>query len=153
MTELERRTLEHESGHAAAALCLRLPVDEVSRSSSDPRVLGWVTLPGVFEDLDVDRARRLMKMTMLGPALGGEGIPEWPLSRDKTSDERFLAVLADALHLDEKAYRMIVTEAWELTLTRKFSRIYSVIEMWLEGSPRMNREALARAMTIAWLDV
>jgi len=152
VTVAEREVLEHEAAHCAAALSLGLKVSEVDIASDVPGRLGSVTLIDPFTDIDVDRARRLMKM-VLAPASGGDGdVPSWPLRKDRTADERLLATLAEGLDLDESGYRKIVTEMWELTLTRKFARVYRVIECWLEHTPRMNHEAIVRAMVIAWVD-
>jgi hypothetical protein len=62
-----------------------------------------------------DRARRIMRMLMLGPALSGQGVPEWPLGRNHTRDEAFLAALANYLELDERGYNELVIEMWELS--------------------------------------
>ena len=151
MTELEQHTLDHEAAHAAGALAQGLRVSEVSRVPSDPSELGHVTLPGLWEDIDCDRARKAMKMIMLGPALSGQGVPEWPLSHNRTKDERMLSVLADGLGLDERGYNHLVVEMWKLSTTRKFCRILTVVTAWLERVPRMDAAMVAQAQTIAWL--
>jgi hypothetical protein len=135
VTELEQQTLEHEAAHAPGALAQGLRVSEVARVPADPSELGHVTLPQLWEDMNPDRARRIMRMLMLGPALDGQGVPEWPLSRSRTRDERLLAALADYLELDERAYNQLVISMWELSTTRKFDRILTVVTAWLSGCP------------------
>ena len=99
----------------------------------------------------MERARKTMIMLMLGPALSGQGAPEWPLSRSDTRDEAMLSVLADGLGVDERAYREVVTQMWELSLTRKFDQIHRVVTIWLEHVPRMDAGMIAQAQTMAWL--
>jgi len=153
VTVAERReVLEHEAAHAAAALALGPSVSEVSIRSDVPGRLGSVTLLDPYTDINRARARKLMKMVAAGPAFSDGDVPTWPLRQDRTQDEKLLSILADGLGLDERSYNSLIAEMWALTLTPKFLKVYEVLELWLEQTPKMDHEAIVRAMVLAWID-
>ena len=150
MTEREI-TIAHEAGHASAALCLGLPVHLVTRQPG-PRSMGHVEIP--IEDLTEDReaARKGAIMALCGAAMADESVPAWPLRpRMRGDDVHLLSLFCERLELDEKGYEALVGEMWDLTFTRRFTRLYIALSTWLERVPRMDLPMIVEAQTLAWL--
>ena len=111
MTEAERTTAQHEAGHAAAALTQGLPVTAVSRTSPDPRrYLGYTRFP----------------------LAAGQPLPTWPLSDNNGTDEKLLKIFCEYLGLDARGYDHLITEMWQLSCTKRFERLFTVLTTWFE---------------------
>ena len=85
-------------------------------------------------------------MVLAGPGMGDQPLPEWPLSRNQTKDERLLAAFCDYLDLDEQGYDELVREMWDLTLTKRFERLFAVLTTWFEYRLTLDESVLAWSM-------
>ena len=133
------------------ALVLGLPVSEVRRWSPDPtRELGATYLP--VEDLDLTKTRKWALMLLAGPGMSDQPLPEWPLSRNNTKDEMLLEIFCRYLELDEQGYRDLITEMWQLSCTKRFERLFSVLMTWFEHVPTLDEHILtwAKAKVMTW---
>ena len=155
MTEQDWMITRHEAGHACALACQGIPVAEVSSwPSGHGRDLGYTNfgLEALVEDIDKTKARKAAIAVLAGPGMADHPLPSWPLSpKGRGGDEHLLSAFCDYLKLDEKGYEALTDEMWDLTFTRKFTRLFTAITTWLERVPRMDRAMIAEAQTIAWL--
>ena len=151
MTAQEWDTALHESGHACAALAQGLPVSAVSRVSSDPTAyLGYTSIPitDILEEIDKTTARKMAVMLLCGPAMAEQDLPTWPLSDNKTNDEKLLKVFVEYLGLDARGYAQLVAAMWQLTCTKRFDRLFRVLQTWLECTPTLDPYILTQAMAM-----
>jgi hypothetical protein len=123
----------HEAGHAVAALILQIPILEVEVGPDRSHI----TVARYWEDASECRDRMLM--TIAGPIMADQALPDWPLDfGTEEGDERQMAVYADRLNLDAAGYRDLVLDAYRLTTSPKFERLFEATTGMLERRPRLD---------------
>jgi hypothetical protein len=106
----------HEAGHAAVAVLLGLPLEEVRIDRPDVGLGGFARTGWVDGK---DAIRRRLQVIMAGPLATVQTIP-WPPSGDSVvGDERNAAVLRDGLHLDRVEWWLVEEETRDLLLSQR----------------------------------
>lgn len=109
---------DHEASHASSAALLDLPVVRLSIAPEGP----YDGLTTVIHS-ETRRDRRKRAQVILAPLLEEHRAPTWPLQTDRTTDERNLAWLAHADHLERGDYERIVTDTRALIATPAYKRL------------------------------
>jgi HK97 family phage prohead protease len=156
-----RKLIDHEAGHAAAALLLGLDVESITAPywtvedalSGDPDdPAGQVLIRPVDPASDPAGARALALTTLAGPLADDRANwpPNWPLSlAPMTPDEAQLGELVKALELDRAGYAQLVQDAFELTLQRDFERLHVGLSCLLERHGTLDAVTARRIKAIA----
>lgn len=138
----QRYTVEHESGHAAAALILGLEmsairVDHPSETSrGSVKVHGYKAFP-----------REAALVILAGPLCDDTtDDPRWPLpcDEDASSDERRLKELTADLGYGEDEWNELVLGAHELIARPEFDRAHRAFQIALDLDPLIEGEHLCR---------
>jgi hypothetical protein len=147
----------HEAAHAAAAMVQGLDVDSarVERHTLAELEHADLDQPAgqVVIRRDPDRLREMAIVTIAGRL--EEGDPTWPPTRwpmslaPMTPDEESLGESVVALGLDEKGYRQLVIDAYQLCASREYEALQVAIEHALEIHGRLDHIALRRIKSIA----
>ena len=134
----------HEAAHAAAAGLLGVHVNGVYLEPNG-ETSGRVE---VDHTMSPENLHRRMIITLAG-LLESDAIPTWPLRRDRSMDERHLAVIADHLDLDAADYDRAIGETVELTLKPEYRALHTAVVAMADHTKHINSHLFARLQTIA----
>jgi HK97 family phage prohead protease len=155
-----RKLIDHECGHAAAALLLGIPVESITApywrledvAGGDPDdPAGKVVTPAIDAESDPDAARRYALTLLAGPLADdrADWPPRWPLSSVPTpGDETQLGRLVKALELDRAGYAQLVQDAFALTTLRDFERLHAGLSHLLEEHGQIDAVTARRVKAI-----
>jgi hypothetical protein len=125
-----RKTVAHESGHAAAAMVLGLDLVEVRVDEPDATTAGHVQIRGAMA-----RPCEFALATLAGPFNDCGRPPSWRPLEDGSHDERQLARVVDVLDYSRSDWDRLIADAWSLVTDREFCRLASRFETVLGRFP------------------
>jgi hypothetical protein len=137
----------HEAGHVAGSIMTgRMPA-AVTADWPHLDTLGITTSDIERYPISVEVAHSHLIESFCGPLAqkrAGWPLP-WPLDRKaRTSDARQIALLADALELDEAEYREITDRAQEVAGSPDFHHIVGLVSRALEMRDPLDADDLGR---------
>ena len=141
-------TVNHECGHAAAAVLLGTVPIRVE-VGGHPEVAGRVSFQP--EQMDRAAARRRVLILMAGSSGADEDPPAWPPNEEapRKSDEWKLAKLAKYLDLDASSYARLRAQAWELAARPGFRALEAGFREALRHRHILDAPAIARVLFAA----
>jgi hypothetical protein len=143
------RTRTHEAGHVAGSILTgRMPA---SVTADWPHIdtLGITTSDLESYPLTEEVGRSHLIETLCGALADArpDWPPSWPLDRNApTSDARLVALLVDALELDEDGYKAITDRARELAGSREFWEIVHAVSNALRWRDPLDSDDLRRLL-------
>jgi hypothetical protein len=92
-----------------------------------------------------------MVAVLAGPIMGDGEVqePTWPPNPNAfQGDERELAKLSEYLGLDERGYREVLLDAYRLTASREYIRLWEALTGFLERRPTIDSRTIRKVHQI-----